>query len=99
MKERYGELVLTDTSHIFNTELIAALELGALLDVGETIIHSALARTESRGSHQRTDHPDRDDDEFLKHSLTYRGEGDPTIDYKDVTITRWPPGERVYGHG
>jgi succinate dehydrogenase/fumarate reductase flavoprotein subunit len=68
-----------------------------MLEVGEAIAHSALARTESRGSHQRTDHPDRDDDHFLKHSLAYRGEGDPTIGYKDVTITRWPVGERVYG--
>jgi fumarate reductase flavoprotein subunit len=99
LKERYDKLVLTDTSRTFNTNLIAALELGALLDVGEAIAHSALARTESRGSHQRTDHPDRDDDGFLKHSLAYRSERDPTIGYKDVTITRWPPGERVYGRG
>ena len=99
LKGRYDKLVLTDTSHTFNTDLIAALELGALLDVGEAIAHSALERTESRGSHQRTDHPDRDDDGFLKHSLTYWGKGDPTIGYKDVTITRWPPGERVYGRG
>ena len=68
-----------------------------MLEIGEAIAHSALARTESRGSHQRTDHPARDDDGFLRHSLAYRGEGDPTIDYKEVTITRWPPSERVYG--
>ena len=99
LRERYAKLALVDTSRTFNTELILALELGAMLDVGEAIAHSALARTESRGSHQRTDHPDRDDDHFLKHSLAYRGKDQPTIDYKDVTITRWPPGERVYGHG
>ena len=68
-----------------------------MLEIGEAIAHSALARTESRGSHQRTDHPDRDDDGFLRHSLAFRGEGDPTIEYKEVTVTRWPPSERVYG--
>ncbi|MEX0865053.1 MAG: fumarate reductase (quinol) flavoprotein subunit [Acidimicrobiia bacterium] len=97
LKERYGKLALTDRSRTFNTELIAALELGAMLDVGEAIAHSALARTESRGSHQRTDHPQRDDERFLMHSLAYHSEGDPQIEYKQVTITRWPPGERVYG--
>ena len=97
LKKRYGKLSLVDTSRTFNTELTAALELGAMIDVGEAIAHSALARAESRGSHQRTDHPGRDDDNFLKHSLALRGENDPTIVYKDVTITRWPAGERVYG--
>ena len=97
LKSRYEKLSLVDISRTFNTELVAALELGAMLEVGEAIAHSALARTESRGSHQRTDYPGRDDDGFLKHSLAYRGEGDPTIEYKEVTITRWPPGERVYG--
>ena len=99
LKERYEKLALVDSSRTFNTELTSALELGAMIEVGEAIAHSALARTESRGSHQRTDHPDRDDDHFLKHSLAYRGENRPAIDYKDVTITRWPPGERVYGRG
>jgi fumarate reductase flavoprotein subunit len=97
LKGRYHKLSLIDTSRTYNTELIAALELGAMLDVGEAVVHSALARTESRGSHQRTDYPERDDDGFLKHSLAYRTDSDPRIDYKDVTITRWPPGERVYG--
>ncbi len=97
LKSRYQKVSVGDTSKTFNTELVSALELGAMLDVGEAIAHSALARTESRGSHQRTDHPDRDDDHFLKHSLVHQGEGDPTIGYKDVTITRWPVGERVYG--
>lgn len=97
LKGRYEKLSVVDTSRTFNTELIAALELGAMIDVGEAIAHSALARTESRGSHQRTDHPQRDDETFLVHSLAYRNEGDPTIRTKPVTITRWPPGERVYG--
>ena len=97
LKERYKKLSLADTSRTFNTDLTAALELGAMIDVGESVAHSALARTESRGSHQRTDHPDRDDDDFLSHSLAYRSDGEPTIGYLDVTVTRWPPGERSYG--
>ena len=97
LKERYEKLSLADSSRTFNTDLTSALELGAMIDVGETVAHSALARTESRGSHQRTDHPDRDDDGFLNHSLAYRSDGEPTIGYLDVTVTRWPPGERSYG--
>ncbi|MDX1468680.1 MAG: fumarate reductase (quinol) flavoprotein subunit [Acidimicrobiia bacterium] len=97
LKRRFEKLALADASRTFNTELVAALELEAMLDVAEAIAHSALSRTESRGAHQRTDHPERDDEQFLKHSLAYRGEEEPRIAYKDVTITRWPPGERVYG--
>ena len=68
-----------------------------MLNVAEALAHSALARRESRGSHQRTDYPERDDEQFLKHSLAYQAEGDPRIEYLDVVITRWPPGERIYG--
>ena len=78
--------------------MTAALELSSMLDVAETIVQSALERTESRGSHQRTDYPERDDDRFLAHSLAYRAEdSSPRLEYRPVTITRWPPGERVYG--
>ena len=97
LKERYRQIQLADHSLTFNTELTTALELGYMLDVAEALAHSALARTESRGSHQRTDHPQRDDEGFLKHSLAYQTDGDPRIEYQDVVITRWPPGERVYG--
>jgi fumarate reductase flavoprotein subunit len=97
LKERFERVELADHSLTFNTELTSVLELEYLLDVAEAIAHSALARTESRGSHQRTDYPDRDDEKFLKHSLAYRTEGNPRIEYSDVVITRWPPGERVYG--
>src|SRR5213594_1591698 len=98
LQERFGDLALADHSYTFNTELTAALELSYMLDVAEAIVHSALRRRESRGSHQRTDFPARDDTEFLAHSLAYRGaDGRPRIDYLPVTITRWPPGKRVYG--
>ena len=98
LQERFGDLALADHSYTFNTELTAALELSYMLDVAEAIVHSALRRRESRGSHQRTDFPARDDTEFLAHSLAYRGaDGRPRIDYLPVTITRWPPAQRVYG--
>ncbi len=98
LRERSRDLALDDHSYTFNTELTAALELSYMLDVAETIVQSALQRLESRGSHQRTDYPERDDIVFLAHSLAYRSEqGPPRIDYLPVIITRWPPGERVYG--
>ena len=99
LKGRFGRVNLVDSSRTFNLERTTALELENMLDVGEAVAHSALARTESRGSHQRTDHPDRDDEGFLKHSLAYRTDEEPRIGYLDVTITRWPPGERTYGGG
>ncbi len=98
MQERYKAISMEDHSLAFNTQLIAALELGFLLDVAETILQCGLQREESRGAHQRTDFPDRDDKKFLAHSLVSRGEnGRPVVSYLPVTITRWPPGKRVYG--
>jgi fumarate reductase flavoprotein subunit len=97
LKDRFRNIVLDDRSVSFNTELITALELEFMLDVAHALVHSARLRTESRGSHQRTDHPARDDKNFLRHSLAYKTDGEPRVDYKNVVITRWPPGERVYG--
>jgi fumarate reductase flavoprotein subunit len=98
MQERYKAISMEDHSLAFNTQLVAALELGFLLDVAETILQCALQREESRGAHQRTDFPDRDDKKFLAHSLVSRStDGRPVVSYLPVTITRWPPGKRVYG--
>ncbi len=98
MQERYKAISMEDHSLAFNTQLIAALELGFLLDVAETILQCGLQREESRGAHQRIDFPDRDDQKFLAHSMVSRGEnGRPVVSYLPVTITRWPPGKRVYG--
>ena len=98
LKERFNDIAITDHSHTFNTELTAALELSYMLDVAEAIIACALNREESRGSHQRTDFPKRDDEKFLAHSLVYRNaDGTTRVEYLPVTITRWPPAERVYG--
>lgn len=98
LQERWERIVLDDHSHTFNTELTQALELGSMLDVAETIVQCALQRAESRGAHQRTDFPARDDMNFLAHSLVSRNaDGAPRVDYLPVKITRWPPGKRVYG--
>jgi fumarate reductase flavoprotein subunit len=98
LQERFLDVGLDDHSRTFNTELVAALELGSMLDVAESMIQCALHRTESRGAHQRTDFPARDDQKFLAHSLVARREdGVPEVSYQPVTITRWPPAERVYG--
>jgi len=97
LKDRFSNINMEDKSLNFNTELTSALELEFMLDVAEAIAYSALERTESRGSHQRTDFPERDDENFLQHSLAYQSDAEPRIDYKDVVITKWPPGARVYG--
>lgn len=97
-KDRFKKVKLSDSSSTFNTEFIDALELSCLLDVAESVIQSALQRKESRGSHQRSDFTERDDEQYLSHSLAFQKENDfPDIKYKPVTITKWPPGERVYG--
>jgi fumarate reductase flavoprotein subunit len=96
LRGRFARIGLSDRDAVFNTELIAALELDSMLDVAETVANSALLREESRGSHTRTDFPKRDDARFLKHSLAYRTPDGPRIDYLPVTITRWAPEERKY---
>ena len=77
---------------------MAWLELDCLIDVAGAMIASALARRESRGAHQRSDFPSRDDERFLAHSMARRGAGgEVEVALAPVTITRWLPGERVYG--
>ena len=98
LQQRFDDINLDDHSRTFNTELESALELGFMLDVAECIVQSALHRTESRGAHQRTDYPARDDNKFLAHSVVYRNpDGSSRVEYLPVKITRWAPGERVYG--
>jgi fumarate reductase flavoprotein subunit len=98
LQERSVTATVDDASRTFNTELTNALELSAMLDVAECMVHSALRREESRGAHQRTDFPARDDERFLAHSLAGRdADGVPHVTYLPVTITNWPPGERIYG--
>jgi fumarate reductase flavoprotein subunit len=98
LQERVGNVGLADTSRSFNTELMAALELANMLDISECILQAGMQREESRGAHQRTDFPARDDERFLTHLLVHRNpDGTSRVERFPVTITRWPPGERVYG--
>ena len=98
LKQRYQNVKITDHSTNFNTDWLTTIELGFLLDVAEAMAHSAYQRKESRGSHQRLDMPERDDVNYLKHSLAfYQGSGAPKIDYSAVTITKSQPAVRAYG--
>lgn len=98
LRRRHARVHLEDKSNVFNTQLLYAMEVGSMLEAAHAIAHSAVQRKESRGSHQRLDFTERDDRNYLKHSMAYyNGEDDPRIDYLDVTITTSPPGERVYG--
>jgi fumarate reductase flavoprotein subunit len=95
---RCANVALDDHSQTFNTNLITALELSFMLDVSLSMVHCAKQRTESRGAHQRTDFPKRDDQNFLAHSVVTLGrDGSAQVRYLPVNITRWPPAERVYG--
>jgi succinate dehydrogenase / fumarate reductase flavoprotein subunit len=96
LKERYRRLAVQDKGHVFNTNLIFALELGFMLETAETICVSALARKESRGAHFRTDMPARDDENWLKHVVVRDTPSGPSVDYSPVTITKWQPEARSY---
>ena len=96
LKGRYADVGLSDTSQVFNTEIIQALELGNMPDVAETVAISAVARRESRGAHTRTDYPTRDDNQFWKHSLVKFAPDGPRLSYKPVVKTRWELEERKY---
>jgi len=96
LQQRYRTVRLDDHSHVFNTELFAALELGFMIDVAEATANACVARQESRGAHFRRDFPQRDDQRFLAHSMAYRTEGDPRIEFIPTHITKWQPEERKY---
>ncbi len=96
LRDRFAGVGLADKDRVFNTELTGVLELDLMLDVAATIAHSARNRRESRGAHSRTDFPARDDTNYLKHTLAYRADGAPRIEYAPVTITKWQPMERKY---
>ena len=98
LRLRAEDARVDDASTTFNTELINLQELHAMLDVAQAVVACALGRQESRGAHQRTDFPARDDGAYLAHSLVHRApDGTPSVGLLPVTITRWLPGERVYG--
>jgi succinate dehydrogenase / fumarate reductase flavoprotein subunit len=97
LRERYERVVVEDKGDLFNSDLTQALELGFLLELAQCMIVAGLARKESRGAHARPhDFPDRDDENFLRHTMvTWAGDG-PALDWKPVTMTKWQPQERTY---
>jgi succinate dehydrogenase / fumarate reductase flavoprotein subunit len=96
VRERYPDVSVHDKGRVFNTDLLTVLELDFMFDCAETIIASALARKESRGAHTRTDYPERDDENWLKHVAVYHTPDGPAVTYLPVTITKWQPETRKY---
>ncbi|MGH3065542.1 MAG: FAD-binding protein, partial [Gaiellaceae bacterium] len=97
LRERYERVVVEDKGNVFNSDLTQALELGFLLELAECMVVSGLARKESRGAHARPyDHPTRDDENYLRHTLVTWKDGAPKLDWKPVTMTKWQPEERKY---
>ncbi|HEX5512293.1 MAG TPA: FAD-binding protein, partial [Actinomycetales bacterium] len=111
LRQRFANVSVQDKGKRFNTDLLEAVELGFLLDLAEVSVVSARARNESRGGHFREDYPNRDDVNFMRHTMAYREvrdegtdagphspltEWDVRLDYKPVTVTRYQPMERKY---
>ena len=96
LRERYAHVPVDNRGAVFNTDLIFSLELGFMLDCAENITVSALERKDSRGAQARTDYPDRDDENWMKHIVTKKGEEGPEISYLPVSITQWTPEVRKY---
>jgi succinate dehydrogenase / fumarate reductase flavoprotein subunit len=98
LRERYARgVVIEDKGEVFNSDLVQAIELGNMLDLAACMLQAGLARKESRGAHARPyDYPDRDDVNFMKHSITHWVDGAPELSYSDVRYTKYDPMERTY---
>ncbi len=96
LREEADRAWIDDRGTVFNQDVLGALELGFILDCAETTVVAALERKESRGAQFRTDHPERNDEEWLKHIDLTLGDDGPTVSYSPVTITQWQPEERKY---
>jgi succinate dehydrogenase / fumarate reductase flavoprotein subunit len=98
LRERYERgVVIEDKGEVFNSDLTQAIELGNMLDLAACMVQAGIARKESRGAHARPhDYPKRDDENFMKHSISRWVDGAPQLSYKDVRVTRWEPMERTY---
>src|SRR5207248_11339606 len=97
LRERYEHVVVDDKGEIFNNDLTQALELEFLLELADCMVVSGLARKESRGAHARPhDFPDRDDENFLKHTIVSWADGRPELDWRPVTMAKWEPQERTH---
>jgi succinate dehydrogenase/fumarate reductase flavoprotein subunit len=98
LRERYARgLLIEDKGDVFNTDLTQAIELGNMLDLAECMVQAGIARKESRGAHARPyDYPTRDDENFMKHSISRWVDGRPELSYKEVRVTKYEPMERKY---
>jgi succinate dehydrogenase / fumarate reductase flavoprotein subunit len=96
LRSRYNRAGIDDHGSTFNTDLTEALELGSMLDCAEALLVGALAREESRGAHYRDDFPDRDDANWLKHTMLRKTSGGLELSKKSVSITEFQPKERKY---
>jgi succinate dehydrogenase/fumarate reductase flavoprotein subunit len=97
LRERYPTVVVEDKGNVFNNDLTQALELGYVLDLAACMVQAGVARKESRGAHARPhDYPKRDDENFMKHSITRWVDGGPELSYKEVRVTKYLPQERTY---
>jgi len=96
LKQRFAGVSVVDKGGVYNTNLVNVLEIENLLDLAEALLTAALARRESRGAHARRDFKNRDDENWLKHSLVGFTPQGPVLHYKPVAITRWKPVERKY---
>jgi succinate dehydrogenase / fumarate reductase flavoprotein subunit len=96
LQERYKHIKIDDKGDQFNTDVLEAIELGNLLETARIVTTCAENRKESRGGHAREDFEDRDDVNFLKHTMAYKDGGKVRIDYKPVVITKYQPKKRVY---
>ena len=96
LRERYKGVIVTDKGRTFNQSLIHTIETGYLLDLAATMVTGAVERTESRGAHSRLDHPERDDDHWMKHTLSYLEDDQIRLDYSEVTMTTYEPQVRSY---
>ena len=96
LRERYASVPVDNKGSVFNTDLIFSLELGFMMDCANAVTVSALDRKDSRGAQARTDFPNRDDENWMKHVVVTKGEVGPEISYLPVSITKWTPEERKY---
>ncbi len=96
LKEEAGSAYIDDGGSVFNQDILGAIELGFMIDNAEATCFAALERRESRGAQYRTDFPERNDEEWLKHIDLQLGDDGPEISYSEVTITQWEPQERTY---
>jgi succinate dehydrogenase flavoprotein subunit len=97
LRDRYESVVVDDKGGVFNTDLTQALELGFLIELADCMVVSGLARKESRGAHARPyDYPDRDDENYMQHTVVRSVDGRPELEWRPVTVTKWQPQERKY---